>query len=101
MKECMKLKDEYLMKGWTSRSIINPDCVKALKRWNKESGKRIAEAIRNKDCKAIIEEMSNAKARNRQIREISQFHDKIIYDAEGKSIYWWNCKEKKTYQLES
>lgn len=101
MKECIKLKDKCLAKGWISRSNINPDCVKALKRWNKESGKKIAEAIKNKDCKTIIKEMSNAKSRNRQIRELSQFHDKIIYDVEGKAIYWWDYKERKTYQLES
>jgi hypothetical protein len=101
MKECMKLKDESLAKGWTSRSNINPDCIKALKQWNKESGKRIAEAIKQKDCKAIIYEMHNAKSRNADIRQLSEFHDKIIYDAEGKSIYWWDYKEQKTYKLES
>jgi hypothetical protein len=101
MKEYMKLKDEYLAKGWTSRSNINPDCVKAIKRWNKESGKKIAEAINNVDCKAIIREMSNASGRNEEIRKLSQFHDKIIYDAEGKAIYWWDYKERKVYQLES
>lgn len=100
MKQCVKLKDEYLKKGWSSRSSINPDCIKVLKRWNKESGKRIAEAIKHGDYKAIISEMSNASGRNEEIRKLSQFHHKIIYDAEGKAIYYWNYKERKTYQLE-
>lgn len=100
MKECKRLRDEYLEKGWTSRSNINPDYIKALKRCNKESAKRIAEAINNRDCKAVLQEMRNTSGINAEIRKISECHDKIIYDAEGKPIYWWNCKEQKTYQLE-
>lgn len=101
MKECMKLKDKYLVKGWTSCSNINPGCIKSMKQWNKDSGKKIAEAIKHGNCKAIIREMSNASRRNEEIRNLTQFHDKIIYDAEGKAIYWWDYKEQKTYQLES
>ena len=101
MKKCIKLKDEHLAKGWISCSNINSDCVKALKLWNKESGKKIAEAINNGDCKTIIREMSNASRRNGEIRKLSQFHDKVIYDAEGKAIYWLDCKSRKAYELES
>ena len=87
-------------KGYTMRSNINPDCVKALKRWNKESGREIAKAIRAGDCKAIIREMSESKSRNRQIREISEYHDKIVYDATGAEVFWWDYKEQKMYELE-
>ena len=74
-------------KGYTMRSNINPDCVKALKRWNKESGREIAKAIRAGDCKAII-------------REMSEYHDKIVYDATGAEVFWWDYKEQKMYELE-
>ena len=99
MKE--KIHMELKTEGYTMSSNINPDCIKALKRWNKESGKKIAKAIQIGDCKAVISEMSNAKSRNRQVREISEHHDKVIYDATGKAVYWWDHEEQKTYQLEA
>lgn len=92
---------ELKKEGYTMRSNINPDCVRALKQWNKESGKKISAAIKTGDCKAIIREMSNAKSRNADIREISEHHDKIIYDTTGKAVYWWDYKEQKVYQLEA
>lgn len=101
MKECMQLKDKYLEKGWASRSNINPDLIKALKCWNKESGKKIAGAINNRDCKTVLEEMRNTSGRNAEIRKLSVFHDKIIYDANGKAIYNYDYKERKTFQLET
>lgn len=87
--------------GFMMRSNINPDCVRGLKRWNKESGERISGAIKAGDCKTVIREMSNAKSRNSQIREISEHHDKVIYDASGKAVFWYDSKEHKVYQLEA
>lgn len=96
----MELSQASWDKGYTMRSNISHDCVKALKHWNKESGRAIAKTIRTGDCKTIINQMSNAKSRNRQVREISEYHDKIVYDAAGNSVMWWDYKEQKMYGLE-
>lgn len=87
-------------KGYTMRANINPDLIRALKRWNKDSAAAIREAIRRNDCKTVIRELENAKSRNRQIRELSEHHDKIVYDASGKMIFMWDHKEQQMYTIE-
>mgnify|MGYP000008014421 CR=1 FL=1 len=87
-------------KGYTMRANISADCIRALKRWNKDSAVAICNAIRRNDCKAVIRELENAKHRNRKIRELSEHHDKIVYDASGKVIYMWDHKEKCMYRIE-
>ncbi len=95
----MELKESKKAAGYTMRANINPDCVRALKRWNKEDGKAVAEAIKNGDLKKAIYHMSNAKNRNRQIREISAHHDKIIY-LHGESCGVFEVDTRKCYQFE-
>jgi len=95
MKTHMELKN----KTFIMRANINSDCIRALKRWNKESGKKIAEAINAGNVKAAIDEYSNAKARNRQVRELSAEHDKIIYDEKGESIAIWDNSTNKCFKL--
>jgi len=96
-----KQKSVIAANGWTVRANINSDCIISLKRWNKNSAKEIAKLIKLGDCKGVISELKNAKNRNRQIRELSEFHDKIIYDKQGVSICYWGYKEQKTYKLEN
>lgn len=96
----MELNQASKSKGYTMRANINPDCVRALKRWNKDSASAIRAAIRLKDCKAVIRELKNAKHRNRKIREMSEHHDKIVYDASGNMIFIWDHKEQKMYAIE-
>ena len=86
--------------GYTMRSNINPDAIRAFKRWNKNSAAIIRDEMRRGDCKTIISEMQNAEWRNREIREIAEHHDKIVYDAAGNSVMWWDYKEQKMYELE-
>lgn len=76
-------------RGWTVRSNVNEKLIPEIKRWNKESAKIINQCIKTGDVKGAIKEMQNAAGRNREIREVSQHHDKIIYDANGTVIYWW------------
>lgn len=96
----MELNQASKGKGYTMRANVNADCIRALKRWNKDSAAAIRDAIRRNDCKAVIRELENARHRNRQIREISEHHDKIVYDASGKMIFMWDCKEQKMYRIE-
>ena len=98
---CMELNQASKDKGYTMRSAINPDAIRSFKRWNRESAAIIRDAIRRGDCKTVIREMQNAKWRNRTIREYSEQHDKIVYDAVGNAIFWWDCKERKMYGLEA
>lgn len=102
MKRHMELKKEgYTMAdGYTMKANVNPDCIKALKRWNKDDGKAIAEAIRKGDVKKAIYHLGNAKARNRQIRELSAKHDKIIYNKFGASVFVYDNTDRKCYELE-
>ncbi len=95
----MEFSADTKCKGYTMRANINPDCVRALKRWNKGSAAIIRDAIHRKDCKAVIRELENAKARNRQIRELSEHHDKIVYDASGRAIFLWDHKEQQMYSF--
>lgn len=97
----MELNQTSKDKGYTMRSVINPDAIRAFKRWNKESAAIIRDAIRRGDYKTVIREVQNAKWRNRTIREYSEQHDKIVYDAVGNAIFWWDCKEQKMYGLEA
>lgn len=75
----MELNESKKAQGYTMRANVNADCIRAFKRWNKEDGKAVAEAIKSGDVKKAIYHMSNAKSRNRQIREISAHHDKLIF----------------------
>ncbi len=95
----MELKESKKAEGYTTRANINPDYIRYLKRWNKEDGKAVAEAIRSGDVKKAIYHMSNAKNRNRNIREASVHHDKIIY-LNGESWGCFDADTRKCYQFE-
>lgn len=97
----MELNQTSKDQGYTMRSNINPDAIRAFKRWNKESAAIIRDAIRRGDCKTVIHEMQNAEWRNRAIRKYSERHDKVVYDAAGNAVFWWDCKERKMYELEA
>lgn len=97
----MELSEASKAFGFTMRSTVNPDLIKSIKRWNKQSAKVIAAAIRRGDCKAVLAEMENTKGRHAMIRECSSSnHDKIVYDQNGQSAFWWDAKEKAIYELE-
>lgn len=96
----MEFKTETWNKGYTMRSNVNPDLILALKRWNQDDAAAIRDAIKRHDCKTVIYHMENAKRRNSKIRELSENHDKLIYDASGEPVFFWNCKEKRVYGLE-
>jgi hypothetical protein len=95
----MEFKESIKAAGYTMRANINPDCMKSLKRWNKKDGKAVAEAIRSGDVKKAIYHISNEKSRNRQIREISAHHDKIIY-LNGESWGVFVADTRKCYPFE-
>ena len=95
----MEIKESLKASGYTMRANITPNCMKALKRWNKEDGKAIAEAIRSGDVKKAIYHMSNAKKRNQEIRKISANHDKIVY-LNGESWGVFEADTRKCYQFE-
>ncbi len=95
----MELKESKKAQGYTMRANVNADCIRALKRWNKEDGKAVAEAVKSGDVKKAIYHMSNAKSRNRQIREISAHHDKIVY-LNGESWGVFEADTRKCYQFE-
>lgn len=97
----MELSEQTKAKHYTMRSSINPDLIKAIKRWNKESAKIIAAAIKRGDCKAVLAEMKNTQGRNEMIRKCSSSdNDKIVYNCYGEAIFWWDAKEKAIYKLE-
>ena len=96
----MELNQSSWDKGYTMRSVINSDAIRAFKRWNKDSAAIIRDAMRRGDCKTAIAEMQNAKWRHNWIRDAAEHHDKIVYDATGKDAYWWDYKEQKMYELE-
>ncbi len=94
----MELKGSKKEAGYTMRANINPDCMRALKRWNKEDGKAVAEAIKSGDVKKAIYHMSNAKSRNQEIRIISAHHDKIVY-LNGEAWGVFEADTRKCYQF--
>lgn len=97
----MELNEKSKAMGYTMRSTVNPDLIKGIKRWNKQSAKVIAAAIKRGDCKAVLAEMKIARHRNDTIRSLSSSdNDKIVYDGNGQSIFWWDAKEKVVYELE-
>lgn len=96
----LELQSKYTAQGYTMRATINPDFITSVRRWNKESGQRIAEAIKRGDCKAVLAEMKNTRGRHDAVRDASTHHDKIIYDAAGVASYWWDHKDRKVYELE-
>lgn len=93
----MEIKESLKATGYTMRANINPDCMRALKRWNKEDGKAVAEAIRS--VKKAIYRMNNAKSRNQEIRKISAHHDKIVY-LNGESWGVFEADTRKCYEFE-
>lgn len=95
----MELKEANRNKGYTMRANINSDLIQSLKKWGKDSARIINIALKNEDGKAIIKEMQNASWRNRRIRELSENHDKLVYDASGIAIAWWDHKEQKMYDV--
>lgn len=96
----MEFKEQSKAKHYTMRSNINPDLIKAIRRWNKESAKIINAAIKRGDCKAVLAEMKNTAGRNAEIRKLAERHDKIIYNRYGEAIFWWDEAEKAIYELE-
>ena len=78
-KICTELSESSKEKGFTMRANLNADCIKALKRWNKEDAKKISEAIKTGNVKNAINHLENAKNRNTTIRKITSDHTKIIY----------------------
>lgn len=96
----MELSQEARAKGHTMRANVNPAYITAMKRWNRESAAIIAEAIKRGDCKTAIREMQIAKRRNQNIRDKAAHHNKIVYDANGKMLYWWDEDEKSLYRIE-
>ena len=95
----MELNESKKAQGYTMRANVNADCIRALKRWNKEDGKAVAEAINSGDVKKAIYHMHNAKSRNRQIREISAHHDKLIF-LNGEDWWIFEADTRKCYELE-
>ena len=93
----MELKKKKKAQGYTMSANVNPDYIRALKRLNKEAGKAVAEAIKSGDVKKAIYHMSNAKGRNRQIREISAHHDKLIF-RDGKDWGIFEADTRKCYE---
>lgn len=53
-KICTELSESSKEKGFTMRANLNADCIKALKRWNKEDAKKISEAIKTGNVKNAI-----------------------------------------------
>lgn len=47
----MELKESSKAAGYKTSANINPNCIRALKRWNKEDGRAITEAIKTGDVK--------------------------------------------------
>lgn len=95
----IEFKESKKVEGYTMRANVNPDLIKALKRWNKEDGKAIAEAIQSGNVKKAIYYMQNAKNRNLEIRQISEHHNKIIY-LNGKEWGSFDYIERKCYKFE-
>ena len=87
-------------KGYTMRANINHKLIPALKRANQDDAAAIRDAIKRQDCKAVIYHMENAKLRNRKIRELSENHNKLVFDASGNIIRLSDHKEKCFYNLE-
>lgn len=96
----MELNATSKAKGYTMRSNINPELIPAIRKWNQDSAVAIRRAIQCGDCKTVLAEMRNVEGRKRTIREVCEHHDKIVYDATGNAIYWWDHKEKAMYTLE-
>lgn len=63
----MELNESKKAQGYTIMANVNADCIKALKRWNKEDGKAVAEAIKSGDVKKAIYHTHNAKNHNREL----------------------------------
>lgn len=95
----MEFKPETWAKGYTMRANINPALIPTLKQWNQNSAAVIRAAIRRGGCEAAIAEIESAKWRNQQIRNLSEHHDKIVYNASGEMLYIWDHKRKAMYEL--
>lgn len=93
----MELNQDSKDKGYTMRANINPAYILALKQCKQNSATAIRAAIREKDCNAIIREIESAKHFNDMIRNASEHHDKLVYDASGNAIFRWAHKEQKMY----
>lgn len=95
-----KLNETCLKKGWTMRLNINPELMTAIKEWNKESASKVNEAIKSGDVKEALKETKNARNRRKSLRNSIEEADRIIYDASGNAIYWYETKTDAIYTLE-
>ena len=96
----MELNQASKIKGYTMRANVNPEYILLLKKCKQDSATAIRAAIQKNDCKAVIREIKNAKRYNDMIRDASEHHDKLVYDASGKVIFWWDHKERALYEIE-
>lgn len=95
----MEFRQDIKEQGFTTRANINSALVKSLKRWNKQDGKAIAQAIKNGDTKKATYHMSNAKDRNKMLRELSERHDKLVF-LNCKLWGIWEADTRKCYKFE-
>jgi len=93
----MEFNADTKRKGYTMLSNINPGYILLLKQCKQESAAAIRAAIRANDCKAVLQEIENAKHYNDMIRDASEHHDKVVRDASGKIIFMWDHKEQQMY----
>lgn len=96
----MELSQESREKGYTMRANVNPDYIGALKRCNREAAAIISVCIKLGQCQRAIRMMQDVKNNNQRIREVSEKHDKLVRDANGEVIYWWDEAEKRMYTVE-
>lgn len=86
-------------KGYSVRANINPGYVAAIKEWAKENGIAVANAIKAGDTKTAIQKLIYAQKLKHSMKQQLNELDSIVYDKNGKSIYWYEVKTKLLYRI--
>ena len=89
-KICTELSESSKEKGFTMHANLNADCIKALKRWNKEDAKKISEAIKTGNVKNAATPVGILyRRRGKKKVEMQENHDS-----------YRNCTEELMYEYD-
>lgn len=94
-----KLNRKEMPLGWTIRTGLNPDFVLSVKRWAKESGKRVAEARKTGNVDAAIKALTEGKQYKTALKTaLIEDRPYFVYDPEGKCRYILEYETTKKWQ---
>lgn len=97
--EISRLNRNAMPTGWRIQTGLNPDFVISVKRWAKESGRKVAEARKAGNVDAAIQALLDGKQFKATLkRALVEDRPYFVYDPNGKCRYILEYETTKKWQ---